>query len=134
MELLLRFSMLHLVIARMLKEIGIILISLRQFLTGPLQRMWASWGDSGCCATSTGDLSKIWKPDETLRWSYKQGSTKMAKAIEDTLQHMKKVTSNNYLSISHSAFKWNVMLQAPTEGMCSCKINILSLWKKKFDW
>ena len=134
MELLLRFSMLHLVIARMLKEIGIIIISLKQFLTSPLQRMWASWGDSGCCATSIGDLSKIWEPYETLRWSYKQGSTKMAKAIEDTLQHMNKVTSNNYLSISCNSFKWNVMLQAPAEGMCSCKISILFLWKKKFDW
>ena len=110
MELLLWFSMLHLVIVRMLKEIGIIIISLGQFLAGPLQRMWAIWGDSGCCETSTGDLSNIWEPDETLRWSYKQGSTKMEKAIEDTLQHMKKVTSSNYLSISHSSFKWNVML------------------------
>ena len=54
----------------------------------------------------------------------------MAKAIEDTLQHTKKVTSNNYLSISHNSFKWNVMLQAPAKDMCSCKISILFLWKK----
>ena len=101
MELLLQFSMFHLVIARMLKEIGIILISLKQFLTGPLQRMWASWGDSGCCATSTGDLSKIWEPDETLHWSYKQGSAKMGKAIEDTLQHMKKVISKSQQLFEH---------------------------------
>ena len=54
----------------------------------------------------------------------------MAKAIEDTLKHMKKVTSNNYLSISRNSFKWNVMLQAPAEDMCSWKISILFLWKK----